>query len=121
MLLNTMHTNPMAMVMDIMDMKNLHLLKTTLKKFFKTYEKKEIALGSRKADCNPNNRRNGTYKKEIDSLELNETGIITWEESKFKVYHGHLHKLHNNIAKEGALSLKKHLGPWQSQEKLVDS
>ncbi|MED6186065.1 hypothetical protein PIB30_063202 [Stylosanthes scabra] len=34
---------------------------------------------------------------------------------------GYLHKLHNNRAKVGALSSRKHLGPWQFQEKLVDS
>ncbi|MED6163447.1 hypothetical protein PIB30_080014 [Stylosanthes scabra] len=34
---------------------------------------------------------------------------------------GYRHKLHNNRAKVRALSSKKHLGPWQFQEKLVDS
>ncbi|MED6147498.1 hypothetical protein PIB30_044543 [Stylosanthes scabra] len=38
-----------------------------------------------------------------------------------KAHSEHLHKLHNNRAKVGAFSLKKHLGPWQLQEKLVDS
>ncbi|MED6159299.1 hypothetical protein PIB30_041052 [Stylosanthes scabra] len=51
-------------------------------------------------------------KKEEDSAEL---GL------EFKVYSGYLHKLHNNRAKVGALSSRKHLGPWQFQQKLVDS
>ncbi|MED6199432.1 hypothetical protein PIB30_075881 [Stylosanthes scabra] len=51
-------------------------------------------------------------KKKEDSAELG---------SEFKAYSGYLHKLHNNRSKIGALSSKKHLGPWQSQEKLVDS
>ncbi|MED6109306.1 hypothetical protein PIB30_032175 [Stylosanthes scabra] len=41
--------------------------------------------------------------------------------SEFKAYSGYLHKFHNNRANVGALSSKKHLGPWQFQEKLVDS
>ncbi|MED6120929.1 hypothetical protein PIB30_025410 [Stylosanthes scabra] len=60
-------------------------------------------------------------KKETKSLELNASKFITCGESKFKSYSEHLHKLHNNRAKAGAFSLKKHLGPWQLQEKLVDS
>ncbi|MED6137845.1 hypothetical protein PIB30_068854 [Stylosanthes scabra] len=40
-----------------------------------------------------------------------------WE-SEFKAYSGHLH---NNQAKIRALSMRKHLGPWQFQEKLVNS
>ncbi|MED6139233.1 hypothetical protein PIB30_081884 [Stylosanthes scabra] len=49
-----------------------------------------------------------------------------WEEepaeldSEFNAFGGYLHKLHNNRAKVGALSSRKHLGPWQFQEKLVD-
>ncbi|MED6126113.1 hypothetical protein PIB30_075231 [Stylosanthes scabra] len=61
------------------------------------------------------------FKWEMDSLELNESRFITCGKSKFKAYDGHLHKLHNNRAKVGALSLRKHLGPWQFQEKLVGS
>ncbi|MED6176740.1 hypothetical protein PIB30_091092 [Stylosanthes scabra] len=60
-------------------------------------------------------------KKEMDSLGMDESRFITCGESEFKAYNGHLHKLHNNRAKVGASNLKKHLGPWQSQEKLVDS
>ncbi|MED6212257.1 hypothetical protein PIB30_081556 [Stylosanthes scabra] len=60
-------------------------------------------------------------KKETESLELNASKFITCGESEFKSYSEHLHKLHNNRAKVGAFSLKKHLGPWQLQEKLVDS
>ncbi|MED6137306.1 hypothetical protein PIB30_063827 [Stylosanthes scabra] len=48
-------------------------------------------------------------------------GVLDKKESEFKAYSGHLHKLHNNRTKVGALNLRKHLGPWQSQEKLVDS
>ncbi|MED6139537.1 hypothetical protein PIB30_084744 [Stylosanthes scabra] len=51
-------------------------------------------------------------KKKEDSVELG---------SEFKAYNGHLHKLYNNRAKVRASNLKKHLGPWQSQEKLVYS
>ncbi|MED6226129.1 hypothetical protein PIB30_100496 [Stylosanthes scabra] len=51
-------------------------------------------------------------KKKEDSAEL---GL------EFKAYSGYLHKLHNNRTKVGALSSRKHLGPWQFQEKLVDS
>ncbi|MED6224576.1 hypothetical protein PIB30_085422 [Stylosanthes scabra] len=51
-------------------------------------------------------------KKEEDSAELG---------SEFKAYSGYLHKLHNNRARLRALSSRKHLGPWQFQEKLVDS
>ncbi|MED6197332.1 hypothetical protein PIB30_055610 [Stylosanthes scabra] len=51
-------------------------------------------------------------KKEEDPAEL---------DSEFNAYGGYLHKLHDNRAKVGALSLRKHLGPWQFQEKLVDS
>ncbi|MED6116419.1 hypothetical protein PIB30_100197, partial [Stylosanthes scabra] len=50
-------------------------------------------------------------KKKANSAELG---------SEFKAYSGYLHKLHNSRTKVGALSSKKHLGPWQSQEKLVD-
>ncbi|MED6175380.1 hypothetical protein PIB30_077846 [Stylosanthes scabra] len=60
-------------------------------------------------------------KKEIDSLGKDESRFITCGESELKAYNGHLHKLRNNKAKVGALNLRKHLGPWQSQEKLVDS
>ncbi|MED6133984.1 hypothetical protein PIB30_033290, partial [Stylosanthes scabra] len=60
-------------------------------------------------------------KKEIDSLGMDESRFITCGESELKAYNGHLHKLCNNKAKVGALNLRKHLGPWQSQEKLVDS
>ncbi|MED6209732.1 hypothetical protein PIB30_057558 [Stylosanthes scabra] len=60
-------------------------------------------------------------KKEMDSLGMDESMFITCGESEFKAYNGHLHKLHNNRAKVGASNLKKHLGPWQSKEKLVDS
>ncbi|MED6162101.1 hypothetical protein PIB30_067173, partial [Stylosanthes scabra] len=58
-------------------------------------------------------------KKEMDSLGLDESRFITCEKSEFKSYSGHL--LHNNRAKVGAFSLRKHLGAWQFQEKLVDS
>ncbi|MED6225675.1 hypothetical protein PIB30_095913 [Stylosanthes scabra] len=60
-------------------------------------------------------------KKEMDSLGMDESRFIACEESEFKAYNGYLHKLHNNRAKVGALNLRKHLGPWQFQEKLVDS
>ncbi|MED6107179.1 hypothetical protein PIB30_011447 [Stylosanthes scabra] len=60
-------------------------------------------------------------KKEKESLELNSSKLITCGKSEFKAHSDHLHKLHNNRAKVGAFSLKKHLGPWQLQEKLVDS
>ncbi|MED6126331.1 hypothetical protein PIB30_077429 [Stylosanthes scabra] len=60
-------------------------------------------------------------KKKMDSLGLDKSRFITCGESEFKAYSGHLHKLHNNRTKVGALNLRKHLGPWQSQEKLVDS
>ncbi|MED6128234.1 hypothetical protein PIB30_095656 [Stylosanthes scabra] len=60
-------------------------------------------------------------KREMDSLGMDESRFITCGELEFKAYNGHLHKLHNNRAKVGASNLKKHLGPWQSQEKLVDS
>ncbi|MED6150791.1 hypothetical protein PIB30_075926 [Stylosanthes scabra] len=56
-------------------------------------------------------------KKEKESLELNASKIITCGESEFKSYSEHLHKLHNNRANVGGFSLKKHLGPWQLQEK----
>ncbi|MED6201030.1 hypothetical protein PIB30_091027 [Stylosanthes scabra] len=35
-------------------------------------------------------------KKEMDSLELNESRFITCGKSKFKAYSGHLHKLHKS-------------------------
>ncbi|MED6199907.1 hypothetical protein PIB30_080198 [Stylosanthes scabra] len=38
-------------------------------------------------------------KKEMDSLELDESRFITCGKSEFKAYGGHLHKLHNNRAK----------------------
>ncbi|MED6173133.1 hypothetical protein PIB30_056439 [Stylosanthes scabra] len=60
-------------------------------------------------------------KKEMDSLELDESRFITCGESEFKAYSGKLHKLHNKKAKVGALNLRKHLGPCQFQEKLVYS
>ncbi|MED6140378.1 hypothetical protein PIB30_092539 [Stylosanthes scabra] len=60
-------------------------------------------------------------KKEIDSLGMDESRFITCGDSELKAYNGHLHKLRNNKAKVGALNLRKHLGPWQSQKKLVDS
>ncbi|MED6184105.1 hypothetical protein PIB30_044233 [Stylosanthes scabra] len=47
--------------------------------------------------------------------------FITCGKLDFKSYSGYLHKLHNNRAKAGAFSLRKHLGLWQFQEKLVDS
>ncbi|MED6113477.1 hypothetical protein PIB30_071137 [Stylosanthes scabra] len=47
-------------------------------------------------------------KKETGSLELNASKIIICEESEFKSYGEHLHKLHKNRAKVGAFSLKKH-------------
>ncbi|MED6113521.1 hypothetical protein PIB30_071557 [Stylosanthes scabra] len=50
-------------------------------------------------------------KKKENSAELR---------SEFKAYSGYLHKLHNNRTKVGALSSRKHLGPCQFQEKLVD-
>ncbi|MED6159376.1 hypothetical protein PIB30_041780 [Stylosanthes scabra] len=58
---------------------------------------------------------------EMDSLGMYESRFINYGESEFKAYNVHLHKLHNNRAKVGALNSRKHLGPWQSQEKLVDS
>ncbi|MED6147353.1 hypothetical protein PIB30_043333 [Stylosanthes scabra] len=60
-------------------------------------------------------------KKGKESLELNASKPITCGKSEFKAHSEHLHKLHNNRAKVGTLSMKKHLGPWQLQEKLVDS
>ncbi|MED6140049.1 hypothetical protein PIB30_089474, partial [Stylosanthes scabra] len=57
----------------------------------------------------------------MDSLVLDESRFITCGKSYFKAYSGHLHKLHNNKAKVRALSIRKHLGPWQFQEKLVNS
>ncbi|MED6194561.1 hypothetical protein PIB30_029718 [Stylosanthes scabra] len=57
-------------------------------------------------------------KKENESLELNASKSITCWESEFKTYSEHLHKLHDNRAKVGALILWKHLVPWQFQEKL---
>ncbi|MED6123494.1 hypothetical protein PIB30_049645 [Stylosanthes scabra] len=59
-------------------------------------------------------------KKEMDSLGLDKSRFITWEKLEFKAYSEHLHKLHNNKVKVGALNLRKHLGPWQFQEELVD-
>ncbi|MED6123761.1 hypothetical protein PIB30_052415 [Stylosanthes scabra] len=59
--------------------------------------------------------------KGMDSLVLDESRFITCGKSDFKAYSGHLHKLHNNRAKVRALSMRKHLGPWQFQEKLVNS
>ncbi|MED6176455.1 hypothetical protein PIB30_088350 [Stylosanthes scabra] len=59
--------------------------------------------------------------KGMDSLVLDESTFITCGKSEFKVYSGHLHKLHNNRARIRALSMRKHLGPWQFQEKLVNS
>ncbi|MED6131866.1 hypothetical protein PIB30_013828 [Stylosanthes scabra] len=61
------------------------------------------------------------FEWETESLELNASKFITCGESKFKAHSEHLHKLHNKRAKVGAFSLKKHLGPLQLQEKLVDS
>ncbi|MED6112261.1 hypothetical protein PIB30_060096 [Stylosanthes scabra] len=52
--------------------------------------------------------------------ELHFEWVITCGESKFKAYSGHLHKLHNNRAKVRSLSMRKNLGPWQFQEKLVN-
>ncbi|MED6225767.1 hypothetical protein PIB30_096910 [Stylosanthes scabra] len=60
-------------------------------------------------------------KKEKESLELNASKLNTCRKSEFKAHSEHFHKLRNNRAKVGAFSLKKHLGPWQLQEKLVDS
>ncbi|MED6226183.1 hypothetical protein PIB30_101000 [Stylosanthes scabra] len=51
--------------------------------------------------------------KGMDSLVLDESRFITCGKSYFKAYSGHLHKLHNNRAKFRALSMRKHLGPWQ--------
>ncbi|MED6199541.1 hypothetical protein PIB30_076876 [Stylosanthes scabra] len=62
--------------------------------------------GQRKALCGV------LDKKKKDFAELG---------SEFKAYSGYLHKLHNNRTKVGALRLRKHLGPWQFQKKLVDS
>ncbi|MED6222192.1 hypothetical protein PIB30_062004, partial [Stylosanthes scabra] len=59
-------------------------------------------------------------KKEMDSLELDESRFITCGESKFKAYSGHLYKLHNNRANVRSLSMRKHLAPWQFEEKLVN-
>ncbi|MED6208293.1 hypothetical protein PIB30_043654 [Stylosanthes scabra] len=41
------------------------------------------------------------------------------DKSKFKSYNGHLYKLHHKRSRVGAL--RKYLGPWLFQEKLVDS
>ncbi|MED6225036.1 hypothetical protein PIB30_089924 [Stylosanthes scabra] len=60
-------------------------------------------------------------KKEMSSLRLEESRFMTCRKSKLKACSGHLHKLHHKRAKVGAISLRKHLGPWQFQEKLVDS
>ncbi|MED6171647.1 hypothetical protein PIB30_042602 [Stylosanthes scabra] len=60
-------------------------------------------------------------KKEMSSLRLEESRFMTCRKSKLKACSGHLHKLHQKRAKVGAVSLRKHLGPWQFQEKLVDS
>ncbi|MED6162998.1 hypothetical protein PIB30_075771 [Stylosanthes scabra] len=60
-------------------------------------------------------------KKEMSSLRLDESRFMNCRKSKLKACSGHLHKLHNNRAKVGALSSRKHLGPWQFQEKLADS
>ncbi|MED6214899.1 hypothetical protein PIB30_107857 [Stylosanthes scabra] len=60
-------------------------------------------------------------KKEMDPLALDESRFITCRKSEFKAYSGHLHKLHNNRAKIGIDSLRKHLRPWKFQKKLVDS
>ncbi|MED6226658.1 hypothetical protein PIB30_106083, partial [Stylosanthes scabra] len=57
----------------------------------------------------------------MDPLVLDESRFIMCGKSEFKAYRGHLHMFHNNRAKVGELSLRKHLGPWQFQEKLVDS
>ncbi|MED6212487.1 hypothetical protein PIB30_083796 [Stylosanthes scabra] len=57
----------------------------------------------------------------MDSLVLDESRFITCGKSDFKAYSGHLHKLQNNRAKVRALSMRKHLGTWQFQEKLVNS
>ncbi|MED6161129.1 hypothetical protein PIB30_057836 [Stylosanthes scabra] len=59
--------------------------------------------------------------KGMDSLVLDESRFITYGKSEFKAYSGHLHKLHNNKANVRALSMRKHLGPLQFQEKLVNS
>ncbi|MED6171043.1 hypothetical protein PIB30_036954 [Stylosanthes scabra] len=45
-------------------------------------------------------------KKEMDSLELDESGFITCGESEFKAYSVYLHKLHNNKAKVRSLSMR---------------
>ncbi|MED6160374.1 hypothetical protein PIB30_050942 [Stylosanthes scabra] len=60
-------------------------------------------------------------KQEIDSVGLDESRFFTCGKSESESYSGHLNKLHNNRAKVGAFSLRKYLGPWQFQEKLVDS
>ncbi|MED6115194.1 hypothetical protein PIB30_087921 [Stylosanthes scabra] len=59
--------------------------------------------------------------KGMDSLVLDESRFITCGKSDFKAYSGYLHKLHNNRANVRALSMRKHLGPWQFQKKLVNS
>ncbi|MED6138600.1 hypothetical protein PIB30_075792 [Stylosanthes scabra] len=58
-------------------------------------------------------------KTKMDSLGLDKSRFITCGESEFKAYSGNLHKLHNNRTKVGALNLRKHLGPWQSQETCI--
>ncbi|MED6153101.1 hypothetical protein PIB30_098344 [Stylosanthes scabra] len=60
-------------------------------------------------------------KKEMSSLRLEESRFMTCRKSKLKACSRHLHKLHHKGAKVGVVSLRKHLGPWQFQEKLVDS
>ncbi|MED6177068.1 hypothetical protein PIB30_094242 [Stylosanthes scabra] len=59
--------------------------------------------------------------KGMNSLVLDESRFITCGKSEFKTYSGHIQKLHNNRAKIRTLSMRKHLGPWQFQEKLVSS
>ncbi|MED6134926.1 hypothetical protein PIB30_041484 [Stylosanthes scabra] len=51
--------------------------------------------------------------KGMDSLVLDKSRFITCGKSDFKAYSGHLHKLYNNRAKVRALSMRKHLRPWQ--------
>ncbi|MED6116035.1 hypothetical protein PIB30_096383 [Stylosanthes scabra] len=53
------------------------------------------------------------FEWEKESLELNASKLITCGKSEFKAHSEPLQKLHNNRAKVGAFSLKKHLGPWQ--------
>ncbi|MED6199731.1 hypothetical protein PIB30_078666 [Stylosanthes scabra] len=59
-------------------------------------------------------------KLHFEWVNLSDMNLLGPQHYEFKAYNGHLHKLHNNRAKVGVSNLKKHLGPWQSQKKLVD-